>query len=130
VTLSLFYPSQPFNFPRSYCKGFITGTFLDTVTLSGHNLVLYKTSLDLLYNLAIDSRFYPPTSNVYSLDFVFDQASSYVTIAGVPIDTGLFIKTTYDPVDRAFRVWIDDGNPPNHARSADLAPVPGYWTPV
>lgn len=116
--------------PRSYIKGFITGSFINTVTLSGHNLQLYNTSLDLLYNLAIDSRFYPPTSNYYTLDYVFDQPSCYATIHGVPIDTGAQILLSPDPVTFSWRIRIFDGFPPDHALIADLAPVPDYWRPV
>jgi hypothetical protein len=124
------YPDGKPNFPRAYIWGFITGNFVDTITLSGHNLVLYKSSLALLYNFAIDTRFYPPTSNTYSLDYVFDPAGCYATISGVPIDTGAQILLDYDPVTFSRVIRIFDGFAPLHTRIAELSHVPGYWRPV
>jgi hypothetical protein len=130
MTLTLFYPATPPNFPRSYCKGFITSTFITTIFLSGTNVVMTKPAFNLVYNLAITPRFYAPTSNIYSLDFVFDPAGSYATILGIPIDTGLFIATVFDPVDFSYRIHCEASSPPSHSLIADLPAVPGYWTPI
>jgi len=130
MTLTLFYPAVPPNFPRSYCKGFITSNFITTISLSGANVVMAKPAFSLVYNLAITSRFFAPTSNVYSLDFVFDPAGSYATIGGVLIDTGLFIATVFDPVDFSYRIHCEASSPPDPSLVVDLVPVPGYWTPI
>jgi hypothetical protein len=130
MTLTLTYPDGKPNFTRAYMWGFITGSFIDTVTLSGQNLQLYNTSLDLLYNLHVASRFLAPSSNVYSLDFVFELASSYATIHGVQIDTGAQILLDYDPVTFSNMIRIFDGFPPLHTRVTPLPHLAGYWRNV
>lgn len=130
MTLTLTYPRGNPWLPRAYIWGFIAGSWITSVSLAGQNLILSKPSLNLVYNLAIDSRFFPASSNTYSLDYVFDLSGCYATISGVPIDTGAEVLLDYDPETFSLVVRIFDGTPMLHSLTAELGHVPNYWRNV
>lgn len=107
----------------------MTGNFIDVVAISGETLLLYRTSILLVYVLPIQHRFFVPNSNFYTLDFVFDAPNCKAFIAGSEIDTGAQILLDADPVDFSWRVRIFDGFAPLHTLSVDLTPLPHYWRP-
>jgi hypothetical protein len=130
MTLTFTYPDGKPNFPRSYCKGFITGTFIDTMVLSGGFVLLGNTSLNLLYHFKLQTRFLAPNTNVYSLDFAFDEPASFATISGIPIDTGAQIRMSYNNPTFSLRIrfFLEAfATPP---LTVDLPPVADYWTPI
>lgn len=130
MTLTFTYPDGKPNFPRSYCKGFITGTFINTMSLSGGYVLLRNTALDLTYHFKLQTRFLAPNTNVYSLDFAFDEPSSFAEVGGIPIDTGVQIRMSYNnpTLHLRIRFFLEPfASPP---LVVDLPPVLGYWTPI
>src|SRR5260370_38686964 len=86
MTVSFSYPAGQPNFTRAYIKGFIGsgGNLMDPII---DCLVLFhNATLDIGFDLVIDPRFCPPTSNTYSLDFVFVSSGSHFRVFGVETD--------------------------------------------
>lgn len=127
MPLILTYPATKPNFPRAYVKGFITGTFIDAMSLSGETLLLQNFSLNLLYSMPLQHRFFTPSSNVYSLDYVFDAAACNAFISGVPITTGAQISFVADPHDFSWRIRVFTEPFASPPLVADLPPLAGYW---
>lgn len=118
------------NFPRSYIKGFYTDDDYPIVGISTDLLQLTQTGFDVLVNLVIRTNFYAPSSNVYSLDYVFDAAASQAYYLGVPYLAGFDIKLIGDPIDFSWRIKVvGSGSSGPPSRAALLPMGVDYWLP-
>lgn len=121
------YPAGKGGFPRAYIKGFMTTSDYTIVGLSGNVLEMTETGLDVQIYLVIQPFFLSPSSNVYSLDYVFDEAACTAFYLHVPHLFGLSLKLVADPIQFAWRILITGSSLVQPITRADLAPLPGYW---
>jgi hypothetical protein len=130
MPLTLTFPDGVGGFPRAYIKGFISLPPYTMPPIVGNELhLLYPPSgHDFLF--WITDRFLPPSSNVYSLDFVFDPSLSYFKVFGVPVANSIAVGLVSDPVDFSWRINVGFGLPISHLVTADLTPLPSYWRPL
>jgi len=122
-------PNPSPNFVRARVKGFVMGVGSSNCIVSGQYL-----DFDYLYpsyhgHLKISDRFFQPTSNIYSLDYVFDAASSQFLAFGSPIDALIYLDFVFVPNDQHYRINVLSNVGVDPLVIADLAPLPGYWNP-
>jgi len=127
MSLSFTYPRGVGSFPRSYIKGFVGLLSYTMPPISGNELHLIRVSDSQDFVFWITDRFLAPTSNVYSLDFVFDPSRSHFYFHGVDTPNSLTITLTTDPIDFSFRIAIQQGVNTDFSAIADLQPVSPYW---
>lgn len=128
---TFFYPWGKPNFPRSYISGFVGSTGVLNMHMAGNVLIFDYLSTFIHCEWVVDARFFPPTSNVYSLDYVLDAAASSTYVGGVltPGNSALrFWPMTTEPT---WRVQVLATISPDEAQVADLvALASGYWRPM
>jgi hypothetical protein len=118
------------NFPRSYINGFYTDDDYPIIGIATGLLQLTQIGFDVLVNLVIRSAFYPPSSNVYSLDYVFDASASQAYYLGVPYSAAFDIKLIGDPVDFSWRIKVIGSGTAGTPSRASLLPMGvDYWLP-
>lgn len=120
------YLNNP-NFPRSYMKGFVGSGGFTNFVLTGNVL-----SFDYLFplvqcNFVVSSVFLPPTSNVYSLDHVFDEPASTVFVGGSPYTGDVGIKWVAMQTEPVWRIQLLATLSIDETIRADLQPISGYW---
>jgi len=130
VSVTLFYPQGSGHFPRAYIRGFYTDDDYPIVNLFGGVLELTQIGYDVQIYLQIRSAFIVPTSNVYTLDYVFDAGASEAYYLGTPYAAGIYIQLVNDPVDFSWRIRVNGSNTPGTPTRVDLAPKPLYWRPL
>lgn len=127
MSVVLSYPAGIGNFPRAYIRGFYTSDDYPIVSLTDHTLELTQVGFDVQVFLVIFPRFYAPSSNVYSTDYVFDAAASQAYYLGSPYSAGFGITLIADPVDFSWRLKVIGSGSSGTPTRADLPPLPGYW---
>lgn len=125
----LTYSAGSGNFPRAYIKGFYTDDDYPIVNLSDSVLTLTQTGFDVQVYLQIRTKFFTPSSNVYSLDYVFDASASQAYYLGSPYLAAFDIRLFPDPVDYSFRIKVSGSGASGAPTRADLPPLPHYWLP-
>lgn len=124
------YTTYLYNFPRSYLSGFVGCAGCSNMRWSGETLQVDFNPGGFRFDLVVNHKFFVPSSNVYSLDYVFDNAASQVYQAGLPVPSGMwygFYKMTTRP---EWRILILSSLPPDETQRLDLTPKAGYWRPL
>jgi hypothetical protein len=129
ATITWHVPNPSPNFVRARIKGFVMGIGSTNCHISGQYL-----EFDYLYpiyhgRLKIADRFWTPTSNVYSLDYVFDAADSSFTLSATPIDALVYLDLVFVPDDQHYRINVLSNVGVEPSAAADLSPLSGYWNP-
>lgn len=130
ATITWHVPTPNKNFVRARCSGFVLG-----VDSSNTHISAQRLEFDYLFplyhgSLLIADRFWTPSSNIYSPDFVFDAASSSFTLSGVPIDALIYLDFIFVPEEQHYRVKVLANIAYDPAQTADIAPLSGYWNPI
>jgi len=127
MSVTLIVTNPKFSFPRSYLKGFVGSAGTSSLIINGQDVEF--DYLAPLYHIVLHMTdgFFPPTSNVYSLDHLFDATASQVYLSGVPIPAGvgvLFFPMTVEPT---WRVQVLATLPVDETVTVDLQPLSNYW---
>ncbi len=117
------------HYTRAYIKGFYTDDEYPIIGLIDHTLQLTQVGFDVLVNLVIQPRFYAPSSNHYSTDFIFDAAASQAYYLGLPYLAAFDIGLIFDPVDFSWRIRVKGSGTAGTPTRADLPVLAGYWAP-
>jgi len=130
MAVTLLYTTNPkFWLLRSYIKGFVGSADVTNLAIVG-NFVSFDYLAPLIHvDLKIKPEFQAPNSNSYTLDFIFDGASSQVYLSGSPIvasvNVGFYPMTT----EPEWRIRVLSTFSPKETEKADLFPLSGYWFP-
>jgi hypothetical protein len=117
------------NFPRSYVSGFVGSAGITNMVVAGQAL-----DWDYLFPIVhahfpILTPFYTPSSNIYSLDHVFDEPACVVTVFGSPISGDVYVDWLHAPQENAWRVWVYASLTLDTSIKADLPPYVPSWNP-
>ena len=124
------YTTRLYNFPRSYMSGFVGCVGITNMRWSGETLVCDYGGGAFRFDLVVTHKFFVPSSNVYSLDYVFDNAASQVYSGGLPVPSGMwygYYKMTTRP---EWRILILSSLAPDETQLLDLDRLPNYWRPL
>jgi hypothetical protein len=128
VTLSYTRGNQWVN--RAWIKGFCNQVGVDHASLVGQVWHFEYTPASLKWDMVISDKFFPPTSNTYSLSFVFDLAASFSYVGVVPVPTTINFGLMQIAGEGSFRLGTEPtvmGDPPT---AVDLVPLTNYWHPL
>lgn len=82
------------------------------------------------FDLVVRPNVYAPTSNVYTLDYVFDAALSQVYSAGLPVPSAMWFGFYVMQTVPQYRIHILSSLAVDETQQLDLPPMPaGYWRP-
>lgn len=128
--VTFIYSDKQFNNPRTYWRGFVAGNYLSNFRLSGQHLLFEYAPANLVLDYRLSDAFYALTSNVYSVDFVFDEANCFGTVAGVHVPVLTFVGKWAAVTRPGVFVWVAADVPADESQVAIL-PQPGtYWQPI
>jgi len=127
--ITFIYPSQKIWFPRTYVKGFVSCVGTSHFTWDGEYLEFYYLYPITRLVCGVYDHFIPLTSNVYSLDYVFDPDKSTIYQSGIPIPAAVPIDFKYVPADFSYRIVLVSQLPVDPATVVDYGQPAGYWQP-
>lgn len=128
-SITFSFPCGDKNFSRGYCAGFSAHTGCDNFRRVGDE-ILFDVAGIVFYTLRITTEFLAPTTNTYSVSFVFDAPNCWIRDAfGTPIFAGMIPGIVYVSDDHSYRVAMDCTLPQNPLKKIDI-PAPAYvWQP-
>jgi len=100
------------------------------MAIVGQALEWYYSGTRYFAHLEIADRFWTPSSNVYSLDYVFDRDGSYLMRDGVVIDAIFWLALPFVVELQQYRVQVFADVGYDYTISADLLPLANYWCPI
>jgi hypothetical protein len=115
---------------RAYVKGFTVQSGVTNLHWTGTVLDFEYTPAALKWELQLNLNFYAPTSNMYSLDHVFDLANSYSFVGIIPTPTTINFGLMFIPGEGSFRLGTEPSLPGDPAQHVELPLVPDYWLPI
>jgi len=127
--VTFFYPSPRPNYVRAYIVGFNLPLTIINTSLSGNHLTFDTSDLVHHWDLRVLNDFLAATSNVYSIDHIFNDALSFHTISGVHSPSFLNIRVGFVPGEFELRVWVASEFTRDPNQNADLPPLSSYWLP-
>jgi hypothetical protein len=95
-SVEFLYPGGKPNFPRNYINGINVGSVVYGVAFSFNALVFFVAPF-YSWSLGIRPNVFAPSSNVYSLDYVFDLDQCHFYINGVETFNQLNMYIGYVP---------------------------------
>ena len=118
------------NFTRAYLSGFVGSAGVTNMVYSGS--ILHFDYLHPLYTVDLQIRVnvLAPSSNHYSLDYVFDWSSSQTYLSGNPIASSQGYRFVAMVSEPTWRIQILATLAIDETQRLDLAPLPGYWRPL
>lgn len=124
------YTTFNYNMNRAYMSGFVGCVGITNMHWVGETLVCDYNPGNFRFDLVVNHNFFQPSSNTYSLDYVFDNADSQVYQAGVPVASGMWYA--YHPMTTRpeWRIWILSSLAVDETQRLDLVRLPGYWRPL
>lgn len=105
-------------------------TGIETVTLAGQYLEFTTGGGHVLFRLKIADRFYPASSNSYSLDYVFDPTDMNAYIDGVPAAGTLALRVGVAAGHPDFWLKIDAGGSIDPSKRVEIPALSSYWRPL
>lgn len=127
--VDFFYPLHKKFITRAIVRGFVMPVGCSGSVLAGMDLQTFYAPGNQFLTMRLQTRFYNPSSNRYSLDYVFDLANCWSYVAGVPTYGTVAIEIgIYDP-DPNWRIRLGVGLPPDLSQVVDLPALAGYWKP-
>ncbi len=112
---------------RAMVKGFCNQPIITNTSLVGDVWAFEYTPAALRWEMKIDARFLPPSSNTYSLDFVFDLPNCWSFVGGVHSPLSVAIALQFIPGEGSIRIGTQGGNSGDPLTAVNLAPLSGYW---
>lgn len=107
--------------------GFVGSDDTSNMTLVGNTLAFDYLFPIYHVDLVVKSEFVAPNSNSYTLDWIFDPASSQGYINGVPSLLTFYVAFKPMTTQPTWRIQVLSSLGVKESVTADLAPVPDYW---
>jgi len=129
---TFFYPGGKPWMPRSYMRGFVGSAGIINMHMASNVLIFDYLSTNIHCEWVVDHRFYPASSNYYSLDFVLDGPASSTYVNGVLTPGNSAIRFVAMPNEPYWRIQVLATLSLLVTQNADLpSPPSSYWrTPV
>lgn len=124
------YTKPKIEFPRTYVKGFVSCVGTSHFTWDGEYLEFYYLYPVSRLVCGVYDHFINPSSNVYSLDFVFDPDKSTIYQSGIPTPAAVPVDFIYLSSDNSYRINLVAQLPVDPLTTVDYAQPSGYWRPI
>lgn len=130
MAVTPFYTTYNYNFNRAYLSGFVGCVGITNMHWVGNTIVCDYGGGSFRFDIVVKPNVFAPTSNTYSLDYVFDNAASQVYSGVTPVPSGMwygFYKMTTRP---EWRILILSSLAADETQRLDLTPKANYWRPL
>lgn len=114
---------------RAQIKGFVTQSGVTNSVLVGDVWKFDYTPASLHWEMRVHPKFFPPSSNTYNYDFVFDLTNSWSYVGTTPTPTTINFGLMFVAGEGLPRLGPEPSLFGDPAQRVDLAPVVGYWLP-
>jgi len=118
------------NMVRSYMSGFVGSVGVTNMDYVGGFLHFDYLAPLITVDLKIRPVFFAPSSNVYTLDYVFDWAASQVYVSGSPVAAGVGYKFVAMSTEPTWRIQVLATLAIDETQRLDLFPLAHYWRPL
>lgn len=126
--LSFSYLNPHFNFPRSYIERVAIRSTLSVDPHFDGDTIEWNAAPGYTYRVALKSNFKAWSSNVYSMDYIFDEAASSIDCHLFPCFDLVTIGFTHLINDKPPILWIQPFATPGDAFVLSLPGAPStYW---
>lgn len=130
MAVTPYYTTRLYNFNRAYLSGFVGCVGITNMRWSGETLVCDYGGGVYRFDLVVNHNFFVPTSNTYSLDYVFDNPASQVYQSGLPVASGMWYAFYPMTTRPEWRILILSSLAADETQLLDLDQKPGYWRPL
>lgn len=128
-SITFSYPCGDKNFSRGYVRGFSAHTGCDNFRMVGDE-ILFDAAGIYFYTLRVRSVFLAPTTNTYSMSYVFDPANCWIRdIFGNPVFAGMIPGIVVTQGEFAYRIGMDCTLIQNPLKRLDIPAPPYVWQP-
>lgn len=117
-------------FPRSYVSGFVGSSDVTNMAIVGSFLHFDYLWPTYTVDLFIWPNFFAPSSNCYTLDYVFDFTASQVYMGGIPISAGVGYKFVAMQTEPTWRIQVLATLAIDETQTLDLVQLSNYWRPM
>jgi hypothetical protein len=129
-SVSFFYPSgKPFII-RAWVKGFTAHPSINFMELTGSIIHMKDTVGHYEWFLQIWENFFEPTSNNYSLDYVFDESRCYFYSSGIITPNTNPLWLGFIPNEFEWRIGMSNLNFTANGLTVDFPVLSDYWRPL
>jgi hypothetical protein len=118
------------NFTRAYLSGFVGSVGVTNMAYLGTVLHFDYLAPLITVDLQIRVNVFNPSSNHYTLDYVFDWSSSQVYLSGSPIAASVGYSFVAMLTEPTWRIQVLATLAIDEAQTLDLAPQSNYWRPL
>jgi hypothetical protein len=128
----LFLSDHPkFSFPRHYTRGYaFTGVGLSLLSSTPTLISVALLGGSFHADFVIRPHFYAPSTNQYTLDFVFDFDASQIYFGSTPVAFGTFCDWGYVVGDNMPRIVVRPTGEGSDIILVDLPAAPTVWRPL
>jgi hypothetical protein len=124
------YTTYLYNMNRAYMSGFVGCAGITNMHWNGEILECDFAGGAYTFSLVVNHKFFVPSSNVYSLDYVFDNAASQVYQGGLPVPSGMWYGYYPMTTRPEWRILILSSLAADETQRLDLTPKANYWRPL
>lgn len=118
------------NFNRAYMSGFVGSVGVTGMIYAGGFLHFDYLAPVITVDLKIKPAFFAPSSNFYTLDWIFDWAASQVYLSGSPISAGVGYRYWPMQTEPTWRIQVLATLAVDETQRLDLFPLAHYWRPL
>lgn len=118
------------NFNRAYMSGFVGSVGVTNMNYVGGFLHFDYLAPVITVDLKIKPAFFAPSSNSYTLDWIFDWSASQVYLSGSPISAGVGYKFVAMSIEPTWRIQVLATLAIDETQRLDLFPLAHYWRPM
>lgn len=127
MAVTLIYPDGLIGFKRSYISGFVGSSNVTNLTYSGVDVEFDYLAPQYHVQLRVFPYFRSFSSNFYTLDYVFDAASSQVYLNGSPIAAGVGVRFRAMLTEPTWRIQVLATLGVDESQKANLPSNGSYW---
>ncbi len=129
MALTYLYPTGKPAFNRPYVRGFVGSVNVSDMALVGNELRFSYLAPTYFVVQTIFPNVYEPSSNFYTLDYVFDPDNSQVYQSGSPIVASAGLTLRYMPGEGVWRIQVLSTLAVDYSVTCDWINLAGHWWP-
>lgn len=111
-------------------KGFVNQSGVGNASLVGDVWKFEYVPASLRWEMKIHPKFFPPTSNTYNFDYVFDLSNCFSYVGMTPVPTSINFGLMLIPDEQSWRLGTEPSLPGDPTTAVNLTPLAGYWLPI
>lgn len=129
ATFSYIWSQPKFNLNRATIIGLNIVSAISNLGQSGRFITFDDPIAVSNWQIAVDPRFFPPSSNYYTLDFTLVASESFCKIGGIEVDAGVLVWIDYNINEYELRIQMQPLGSTGQTNPINLVRPSPYWYP-